>query len=89
MYSYLIEYNLLSDQQFGFREKFSTSLAFSKLYDDLLNNMYHGLYTCSIFLDLSKAFDTINHAILLEKRDKLFDIRGKGLDIFQSYLFNR
>ena len=41
------------------------------------------------FLGLSKAFDTVNYAILSEKFDKLFGIRGKGLDIFESYLFNR
>ena len=40
-------------------------------------------------MDLSKAFDTVNHAIFLEKLDRLFGIRGKGLDILKSYLFNR
>ena len=90
LYSYLTKYNLLSDQQFGFRKNFSSSLAISKLYDDLLNNIDQGLlYTCSIFLDLRKAFDTVNFAIILEKLDKLFDIRGKRLDIFKNYLFNQ
>ena len=40
-------------------------------------------------MDLSKAFDTVNHTILFEKLDRHFAIRGKGLDILKSYLFNR
>ena len=40
-------------------------------------------------MDLSKAFDTVNHAILLKKFDRDFGIRGKELDILKSYLFNR
>ena len=40
-------------------------------------------------MDLSKAFDTVSHAILLEKLDRLFGIRRKGLEILKSYLFNQ
>ena len=89
MYSYLIRYNLLSDQQFGFRKNSSATLATSKVYEELLTNIDHRLYTCSVFLDLSKAFDTVNHAILLEKLDSHFGIKGKELDLLKSYLFNR
>ena len=89
MYSYLIRYNFLSDQQFGFKKVFSITLAIRKLYKELLTNIDHGLYTRSVVLDLSKAFDTVNHAILVGKLDRLFGIMGKGLDILKSYSFNR
>ena len=89
LYSYLIKYNLLIDQQFGSRKNSSSTLAISKLFEELLTNFDYWLYTCSVFLDLCKAFDIVNHAILLRKLDRLFGIREKGLDIFKSYLFNR
>ena len=47
LYSYLTKYNFLSDQQFGFKKNFSTSPAISKLFDDLLNNIDHGLRAVS------------------------------------------
>ena len=84
LYSYLIRYNLLSDQQFGFRKNSFTTLSISKLYEEMLTNIDHGLYKCSVFLDLSKAFDIVNNAILSEKLDRFFGIRGKGLDILKS-----
>ena len=89
LYSYLIRYNLLSDQQFGFRKNSLTTLVISKQYEELLTNIDHGLYTCSVFLDLNKAFNIVNHAILLKKPDRLFGIRRKGLHILKSYLFKR
>ena len=48
LYSYLIRYNLLSDQQFGFRKSSSTTLAISKLYEELLTNIDYGLYICAV-----------------------------------------
>ena len=47
------------------------------------------MYTCCVFLDLTKAFDTVDHSILLEKMDSRFGIRGQSLKLFQSYLSNR
>ena len=63
IYSYLIRYNLLNDRQFGFRKNSFTTLAISKIHNDLLHNIDQGLYSCSLFLDLSKAFDSVGHAI--------------------------
>ena len=57
LYSYLIRYNLLSDQQFGFRKNSSTTptLAVSKLYEELLTNIDHELYTCIVFFGFKQS----------------------------------
>jgi len=90
IYSYLIKYNLLSDHQFGFRKNCFTTLAISKIYDEVLNNTDQGLYSCCIFLDLRKAFDTVVHEILLQKQEN-FGIRGNAIELMRmrSYLTDR
>jgi len=89
VYFYLQEYKLLSKYQFGFRPRSSTSYAVQSIYSNLLSNADNGLYSCSIFLDLSKAFDTVNHNILFDKFYHNFGIRGIPLQLFHSYLSNR
>ena len=89
IYSYLVRHNTLSDCQFGFRKKCSTIFAINKIYNDLLNNIDQNVYTCCIFLDLSKAFDTVNHSILLQKLEKKIGFRGSALNLMESYLTNR
>ena len=49
IYSYLSKFNLFSERQFGLRKIFSTSLAISNIYDELINNVDEGKYSCSIF----------------------------------------
>ena len=61
-----MRFDLLSDRQFGFKKNSSTMLAINKIYDELLSNIDQGLYSCCIFLDLSKAFDAVNLKILLQ-----------------------
>ena len=89
IYSYLTRFNLLSDHQFGFKKKCSPTLAINKLCDELLTSIDQELNSCGIFLDLSKAFDSVNHDILLQKLENHFEIRGKSQEILKSYFTNR
>ena len=89
IHSYLIRYKLLSDCQFGFRENFSTTLALSKIYDEIVNSIYQRIYTCCIFLDLKKVFDKVDHYLLLQSLEIAYGFRGIALDIMKSYLTNR
>ena len=86
LHSYVETNELLSPSQYGFREGTSTELVVNEIYNYYLHNLDQGLVTCSIFLDLSKAFDTVNHKKLLEKLEKQYSIRGLPLKLFENYL---
>ena len=92
MYNRLINHlhknTLLTNAQYGFRSNHSCEHALIELHDVLLNNIHNNLHSLGIFLDLSKAFDLIDHNILLHKLP-YFGIRGTALDWFNSYLQNR
>ena len=79
---------ILNDNQFGFRSKHSTSHAALLIIDKIQMAIEKGLYSCGIFLDLSKAFDTVDHDILIKKLH-YYGIRGIPRDWFASYLNNR
>ena len=89
LYNYIEKKQLLSDCQFGFRPNYSTSLAISNICNNILLNKDKGFYTCSIFLDLSKAFDTVDHALLINKLKNCYGIRGTPLCLLNNYLSNR
>ena len=88
MYTYLENFKLLTPNQFGFRQNYATSQAVRQLYDDFLENQDKKKITCSVFTDLSKAFDTVDHKILLKKLEN-YGFRGILLQLIQSYLTDR
>ena len=85
---FLTKNDIIYKHQCGFQENKSTSLASVELQSQLLNNIEKGLFSCCIFLDFSKAFDTVNHNILLKKLQH-YGIRGIALSWFKSYLTER
>ena len=85
---YLENFKLLSEDQYGFRAGKSTSDAIMDHLDFVYSNLDTGSIVVSFFLDFKKAFDCIDHSILLAKLDS-FGIRGVAKQWFQSYLTNR
>ena len=85
---YINDFQLLYKYQFGFRKNHSTEHALIEITDQIRFSMDNNQITCGIFVDLSKAFDTVNHNILLDKLENL-GIRGKALELFKSYLSDR
>ena len=87
-YSFLEKNNILFQSQYGFRTKHSCADAVAELIGEITKNRENKLYTAGIFLDLSKAFDTLPHMILLNKMSK-YGIRGSMNAWFNSYLSAR
>ena len=85
---FIDKHNILNNAQHGFRTNDSTDLAIATIYDKLLDNMNENKFTCATFLDLSKAFDTVDHDILMKKIHK-YGLRGKIWNILHSYLSKR
>ena len=86
--NHLEENNLLSDSQFGYRKKRSTELATALFLDSIRKAADTGCLTGAVFIDLSKAFDTIGHSTLIRKlRD--YGVKQIELDWFTDYLFGR
>ena len=86
--AYLEKFMILRDNQYGFRKNHSTSLALVDLYDKISSAIDRKETSVGIFLDLSKAFDTVNHNILFDKLEH-YGIRGLPLQWIKSYLSNR
>lgn len=85
---FFTENELLNCKQFGFRKGLSTGDAIASMIKSILTSLESSQHTYGIFCDLSKAFDCVNHEILLMKLEH-YGIRDNELRIFQSYLGNR
>ena len=85
---YLTENSLLSSEQFGFRPGHSTELAALRMVDHIIKQMDNGKLPLCIYIDLSKAFDTLNYDILMSKLE-YYGITGKENELLRSYLTGR
>ena len=87
-YNFLEQTGQLYNSQYGFRTGHSCENAVSELLAEIIKGSQEGLYTVSMFLDLSKAFDTLEHEVLLKRLER-YGIRGIANNWFRDYLTNR
>ena len=83
------ENNLHEQMQSAYRQNHSTETALLKVHSDILSAVDNGCVVVLVLLDLTAAFDTIDHAILLSRLRHRFGVTGAALDWLRSYLANR
>ena len=88
MYDHLNNNNLLAEQQYGFRRLHSTEYAAVNLIDHVSKQIESGNIPCSLYIDLSKAFDTLSFDILIYKL-RYYGFSGIELKLLISYVKNR
>ena len=88
IYNFLNDTHQIYESQYGFRAKHSCEHAIGELLSEITKNMESGKQTVSAFLDLSKAFDTLEHLVIFKKFQR-YRLRGPCLDWFKSYLHAR
>ena len=84
LYQYLTENKILYHKQFGFQTGHSTEHAIVQLFDQILESFEHNKYTLGVFIDLSKAFDTVDHSVLLKKLE-LYGVTDRNHSWFKNY----
>ena len=88
LYNFFEQHDILFENQFGFRKNNSTIYALMEITEKIKESIDKGKFGCGIFIDLKKAFDTVNHKILLTKLEH-YGVRGVMLNWFESYLTGR
>ena len=88
IYKFFSDNNVIYSLQFGFRQKYSTVHALTSLTENIRKNLHEGNIGCGIFVDSQKAFDTVEHDILLSKLEH-YGIHSLANEWFKSYLSNR
>ena len=88
LYQYLTENKIFYHKQFDFQTGHSTEHAIVQLVDQILESFEHNKYNLGLFIDLSKAFDTVNHLILLKKLE-LYGVTDRNHSWLKNYLLNR
>ena len=83
LYIFLQENNIIYRSQYGFQKNKSTIQSLIEIVEKIRNSIENKKYGCGVFIDLKKAFDTVNHKIILLKLEH-YGIRGKSLEWFAS-----
>lgn len=86
--TYLEKYNILSDEQKGFRRNKSINLAIYEFLQNIMQNVDKRTPVCAIFCDMTQAFDCVHYNSLAEKLEA-YGVRGNVLELIKSYLHNR
>ena len=87
LYTFLNNNNIIYNLQLGFRQQYSTSHVLINITENIRKALADGNIGCAVFVGLQKAFDTVDHQILLAKLNH-YGIRGVSNDWFESYLSN-
>ena len=85
---FLDKFDCLYKKQFGFRNAHSTNHALISITEEIRKALHNNEFSCGVFLDFQKAFDTANHKMLMNKLHH-YGVRGTALSWFESYLTNR
>ena len=88
IYSHFTKYKLVYDKQYGFRCNYSTTHALVSLTERIKSLLDSTNFVCGTFIDLEKAFDTVNHNILCDKLN-YYGLRGNVNKLMKSYIENR